>query len=390
VNDATKVAATRTGGAGTGGYQVTVTQLAGAHQHWYKYAPPAADENISIGGRPYTIAAGSDLAAAASVINSDSDSAVYASAVTESDGTTWLALTAKKTGSSAAFDFSLTGGSPTVFDNDAGSHDVGGRNAQGTVGTRSFDEPTNTIADMIPGISLTLKGQTGATPVTVTVGAPGPNTDAVAAKVKAFVEQYNSTVSFIKSKLDEKPVPNATTSADANKGVLYGDTVLTGLLSQMRLAMTGQYTDGTNPLDLDQMLEIGVSTGKSVASGTLNQDSIAGKLSFDQDTFKAAVAKDSASVRRLLGGNTSVNGFAQGFDKLLSPMLQADGTIDQAISSQDRQRRDISAQLGRMDDLLAQKQEALKRQFASMEAALQASQSQGNWLQGQLNALNNR
>src|SRR5947208_13116691 len=45
VNDSTKVAATRTGGAGTGAYQVTVSQLASASQHWYSYsAPPSSDD----------------------------------------------------------------------------------------------------------------------------------------------------------------------------------------------------------------------------------------------------------------------------------------------------------------------------------------------------------
>jgi flagellar capping protein FliD len=56
-----------------------------------------------------------------------------------------------------------------------------------------------------------------ANPVTLTVGAPGPDKNAIAAKVKGFVDQYNSTISFIRSKLDEKPVPNATTAADQNK-----------------------------------------------------------------------------------------------------------------------------------------------------------------------------
>src|SRR3954464_481773 len=49
VNDTTKVAATRTGGAGTGGYQVTVTQLASASQHWYSYPPaaPGSDNTLT-------------------------------------------------------------------------------------------------------------------------------------------------------------------------------------------------------------------------------------------------------------------------------------------------------------------------------------------------------
>jgi flagellar capping protein FliD len=41
-----------------------------------------------------------------------------------------------------------------------------------------------------------------------------------------------------------------------------------------------------------------------------------------------------------------------------------------------------------MDEMLSQKQQMLKSQFAAMEAAMQGSQSQGQWLSGQLAALN--
>src|SRR6476661_8297247 len=254
VNDSTKVAATRTGGAGTGGYQVQIDTLASASQHWFTYSPPAADQTISFdyGGTdplnaptkhyPVTITAGSDIAAAASSINSSSDSPVYASVITMADGTKQLALSSKATGDQS--DFSISGAAGILTGQ---TRSVPGTNATGNVNGIAFNEQANVVASAIPGVTLTLKGVTGASnPVTVTVGAPGPDKNAISAKVKAFADQYNSTVSFIKSKLDEKPVPNATTTTDQNKGVLYGDTALSALLSQMRVAMTSQYTaDGT-------------------------------------------------------------------------------------------------------------------------------------------------
>src|SRR3954469_21538531 len=49
VNDPTKVAATRTGGAGTGAYQLTITQLATSSQHWLTYptTPSATDNELT-------------------------------------------------------------------------------------------------------------------------------------------------------------------------------------------------------------------------------------------------------------------------------------------------------------------------------------------------------
>jgi flagellar hook-associated protein 2 len=397
VNDSTKVAATRTGGAGTGGYQVQIDTLASASQHWFTYAPPAADQTISFdyGGTDplnaptkhysVTLPAGSDIAAAASSINSSSDSPVYASVITMPDGSQQLAFSSKATGDQS--DFSVSGAAGVLTGQ---TRAVPGTNATGNVNGVAFNEQANVVASAIPGVTLTLKGVTGATnPVTVTVGAPGPDKNAISAKVKAFADQYNSTVSFIKSKLDEKPVPNATTSADQNKGVLYGDTALSALLSQMRVAMTSQYTaDGTVSPDFDQMSEIGVSTGKTTGSSALNADSVAGKLTFDGDTFMAALTKDPSSVRKMLSGTTTFSGFAQSFDNLLKPVVQADGTLDQTIKSQDSLRRALSDQISRMDDLLAKKQELLKSQFTAMETAMQSSQSQGQWLSGQLAQLN--
>ena len=396
VNDPTKVAAVRTGGASTGGYQLTITQLASASQHWFSFPASAlaADDTLTFNytdasgaaaTKTITIAAGSDITAAANTINSDSGSPVYASVVTTSAGTKYLAFSSKATG--AASDFTVSDSTGDLVED--ASKAVAGVNAKGTVGTQSFDEPTNVIADMLPGVQLTLKGVTGATPVTVTVGAPGPDSAAISAKVKAFVDQYNSTVDFIRSKIEEKPVVNPQTSTDALKGVLYGDTSLTALLGQMRIALTGQYgaAEG-NPTSLDQLSELGVSTGDAVGSGTLNQDSIAGKLTFDADKLMTALTSDPQSVRNLLGGNVSAtDGFAQAFDGILAPMVQADGTLDQTIQSQDAQRRDLSDQIAEMDELLQKKQDMLKQQFAAMETALSQSQAQGQWLAGQLAGL---
>ena len=386
VNDSTKIAATRMGPAATGSYQVQVTSMASSWQRWYSYTPQANEKTIDIGGRSYIIGADADITSVANLINSDAEGVVYASAVTNSDGTQSLALSSRKTGESALNDFSITGNGSGRFTEIAGKF-LQGTNAEGTVAGKIFDQATNVISDMIPGIQLTLKGLTGATPLTVTVGSPAPDKAAISAKVKAFVEQYNSTIEFVRSKLTEKRVANPESAADAKKGVLYGDTALQGLLSQMRIAISNEYV-ATNPDSMDQLSELGISTGAAIGSGTLNQDSIAGKLTFDQAKFDAALAAGVPDVRKLLGGDTSVEGFAHALDGLLGPVVNAGGTIDETLKIQDARKKSITDQIRRMEDAIARKQEMLKRQFAAMETALASSQAQGNWLAGQINALN--
>jgi flagellar hook-associated protein 2 len=265
------------------------------------------------------------------------------------------------------------------------SRRVASADASYTVNGLAKTSPSNVITDAIPGVTLTLKTTiTSGNAVTVNVSAPQPDTAGVTSKMKAFVDQYNSTLDFVRSKLDEKKVVNPQTSADQAKGLLNGDTMLEGILSQLRNAMTGTYAPG-NPTTLDQMWEIGVSTGTSVGSGTLNQDSIEGKLVFDATKFAAGLASDSQSVRNLVSGTS---GFGQALDTLLTPTLQVGGTMESRLSSEDATHKTISDQIAFMDVLLNQKQATLKSQFAAMETALQASQAQGQWLTGQLNALN--
>jgi flagellar hook-associated protein 2 len=196
------------------------------------------------------------------------------------------------------------------------------------------------------------------------------------------VDKYNSTVDRIRGKLNEAPVVNPQTAGDQLKGDLYGDSMLDGLLSQMRIAIYSPVNTGNS--DLDEMSELGISTGEAVGSGTLNQDAIAGKLTFDQDKFMEAAQSDPDAARKLLSGDSSGPGFAQAFDDLLAPAVAAQGTIDQTISSADDEYRQLSDQLSSMDELLQQKQDMLKKQFADMETAIQQSQAAASQVSGQL------
>jgi flagellar hook-associated protein 2 len=380
VSDATKLSATTTGTPGTGSYTLTVSQLARGAQRWYTYTPPAADDTITFSnGDSTTIPAGSDIAAAAAAINSDSGSPVYASAVTDATtGSQYLVFASRATGLTEGA-FTASGGS-LVEDT---ARRVASRDATYIVNGTTKTSPTNVVTDAIPGMTLTLKTTiTNANAVTVSVAAPGPDNEAVTAKMKAFVEQYNSTLDFVRSKLDEKRVPNAATAADRAKGLLNGDTMLQGILNQLRVAVSETYATGGSA-SYDQMAELGVSTGSAV-SGGLNQDSIRGKLTFDAAKFASALAADRTSVKSLLSGTS---GFGAAIDALLSPTLQAGGTMASRLTSEDATKKRISDQIARMDILLKKKEDTLKTQFTAMESALQASQAQGQWLAGQLASL---
>lgn len=386
INDPTKATVSLTGPAGTGSYSLTATALARGAQKWYTYTQSTSDQTITYSnGDTTTIAADSDIAAAAAAINADTAASVYASAVTDSStGSQYLVLSARQTGlTQGAFTATASGGGGMLVEDTAKR--VDSDDAAYTVNGVAKTSPSNVITDGIPGVTLTLKTTiTAGNAVTVNVGAPQPDTTGVTAKVKAFVDQYNSTLDFVRSKLDEKKVANPQTTADQQKGLLKGDTMLEGILSQLRIGMTATYAPG-NPTTLDQMNEIGVSTG-GPTGGALNADAIMGKLVFDSAKFATALSTDQASVKSLISGTA---GFGQALDNLLAPTLQAGGTMASRLSSEDATQKSLNDRIASMDVLLNQKQETLKKQFAAMETALQASQSQGQWLSGQLAALSN-
>jgi len=58
------------------------------------------------------------------------------------------------------------------------------------------------------------------------------------------------------------------------------------------------------------------------------------------------------------------------------------------VTSADDAQKAFTEQMRAMDDQLSLKQKRLEAQFAAMESALSQSQSQQQWLTGQLAALN--
>lgn len=73
-----RVSAATTSGAGVGGYEVEVSQLANSAQRTFTFAPPAGEDTVTIDGSTYTLKAGGSAKELASIVNGDSKATVYA------------------------------------------------------------------------------------------------------------------------------------------------------------------------------------------------------------------------------------------------------------------------------------------------------------------------
>jgi flagellar hook-associated protein 2 len=369
-SEAQTVAVARTGGAPIGGYAVKVTQLASSAQKTYSWTQSASASQLTIDGTTVDIAANASIADVAATLNGRADLPVYAAVV----GGDKLVLSSRATGAAATF--SATGAQLS-----APISEVAGRNAKYLLDgdTTERESATNVVEDAIPGLRLTFKGTTS-DPASIVVGAPGIDRDKVKAEVKAFVEAYNAVVTATRAKVTEKKVADPTTQADFNKGAFFGDTALNSMLSRLRTGMATAYTAIGNAASLDDLRDIGISTGKP---GAASDAAKAGLLTLDEAKLTAALDADAQGVRRLLGG-TATAAFAQDTEALATDLGKM---LDGRIESASTQSRRISDELTRTDARLEAKEKRLKAQFAAMETALGASQAQMAWLQGQLAGL---
>ena len=386
-SDSANLGVVRTGGAAPGGYQVQVTQLARAHQVTQSTALAAAGEDdtmhIAVGtgtAVDVDIKSGDTLDTIAAKINGTSGVQVYASVVNSK-----LVLSGKVTGQANTISVTSENG----IEDDLGfSESLAARDANYTVdGGAVKTSASNVVTAAIPGVTLTFKGVMSSQ-ASIVVGSPGPNIDAVSGKIQAFVDQYNSTVDFINSKINEKKVVNATTDDDRAKGVLNADPALQGILSQLREAIGDTFT-GAAP-DLNQLSLVGLSTGKTVGGGTLNQDSIDGRLTLDTDKLSDMLTDRFGEVKKLftnITGTYASQGLSQRLDALIKPQVQTGGVLASRIAGEQSTIDDLKQRQSDIETRVALRETNLRAQFTAMETALSQSQSLQSQLSGQFAAL---
>ncbi len=246
---------------------------------------------------------------------------------------------------------------------------------------------------------MTLKALTTTSgPITVTVGAPGTDTEAITRKVQAFVDAYNATLDMIRTKLDERPVPDPRSQEDIQNGVadtrlstqrtagtLYADRQLNDMLTGFRQAI---YTTVAGTVrGLGSLTDIGISTG--AISSTTSQDTLKGKLTLDTRRLADALTNDPNGVRTLLAGTDGAGGFARDFERLINEQVKSGGILDSRVTGADDELRVLRAQMAQMDTRLELRQKALQAQFTALEVAMSKSQTQSAWLSGQLAGLSN-
>lgn len=373
-SDSSLVGVTRVGPTQVGSFQVAVQQLARGTQRTFNYTQSNGNSTLTIGGVAINVAGKSTVDQVVSSINSNTSVGVFAANVGGQ-----LVLSSKTTGAGAASDFTVSGS--TVVEDTTKTQL--GLDAKYTINGSAGTATTNVVTDGLSGAQLTLKAVT-VSPVTITASAYGADKDAIKAKLKTFIDAYNGVVQLTRDKVTEPTDHKATTAAGQLKGQLFGDTGLLSMLNGLRSAVGGVVAG--NAATSDELADLGISTGKATG-GQSTPDSVAGKLVLDEDKLAAALA-DPAALQRFIGAVSGVSGLAQRVEAAADQYAGSGSLLQMRVTSADSEIRRIDDRYSVAERRINAKETRLREQFAAMEKAMMASQNQGNWLSGQLAALN--
>ncbi|HEX5350891.1 MAG TPA: flagellar filament capping protein FliD [Trichococcus sp.] len=249
----------------------------------------------------------------------------------------------------------------------------------------TLERNTNTITDAIEGMTLNLKGTTAGSSVSVSVADDTDNTLKV---VKDFVEQYNSTVSFVTEKLSVGNPSSETNVA----GALSGDSTLMRLQSSLRQMLTGgveiQKTDPADPNEKQKYDFIG-SLGISVDRF--------GKASIDETKLKEVITKEPDRVAGFFSRSITVDGTTEKKKVGLAEKLQTvvnsfvdskDGMITAKNKTYDKAMDDIAKKIESFNERMEAQRARYVKTFTALDTAMMQAESQMSYLSSQLTSSN--
>ncbi len=380
-SDSTAVGVTVKSGAAAGGYSLQVQTLAKAQSlasgvfASAATAPGAGTLHIELGAWgagqtsftpksgaaavDITVAATDTLAQVRDKINA-ANAGVTAIVFTDASGSRLL-MRSTATGVANAFRTSVidadgvngdaTGLSSLAYDPSSGTavmtRTETAADAAATLNGLAITSPSNTLANVVDGVTLTLsKLTTSAVDINVS-----QDNDSLKKAVQAFADAYNALNTLIASEVKYD-------AASKTGGPLQGDSTAVGLQRQMR-ALMGSSSGASNVFA--RLSDVGLELQRD---GSLSIS--AGKL----DTALASLPelkKLFANSDTLVPGN---NGIARQFRTMGDSLLSVDGAISTRTDGL-RKRIELNQDAqDRLDLRVAQTEKRLRAQYTALDATL--------------------
>lgn len=228
----------------------------------------------------------------------------------------------------------------------------------GTAAEQKITSSSNTFTSLAPGVDITVK-KLSADPVTVSVTR---DTAAVTASAKELASAVNVILGSILTQSTVTPGTGKDGNSTVTAGIFMGQSAVSAAKTKLFNAVAA-------PINGNSPAAIGINTTKN------------GDLSFDEDAFAAAYAKDPIGVEKTLA--TMAGRVADASKSIADPY---DGTLTQSVKGRQSVVDDLNSQIVNWDSRLANRRATLQAVYTNLEVQMSKMQSQQTWLTAQISS----
>lgn len=238
-------------------------------------------------------------------------------------------------------------------------------------GVDDIKSDSNTVTGVIESATINLsKVHTGTEYDTVTIAQ---DNSVLPKAVQEFVDQYNSTMTFIEDKLKAGDPKVA-----GSKGALAGDGSLMRLHSSLRNLVTSVSPNSST--DIKDISKLGITTIDKF-----------GQLQFDSSKLTKALSEDPENVMKFFtskDGDKEI-GFAPRLREYVDIFVsKSNGIIKGKSDSFDKMLKGLTTQIDTFSARMVKKEAYYIKKFTALDVALMNAESQMSWLQGQVDSMN--
>ncbi|MCW2474364.1 flagellar filament capping protein FliD [Candidatus Symbiopectobacterium sp. NZEC151] len=386
----TAFAATTANGAVSGSYQVEVQNLATAHSLLSgEFDSNKTQLGATTGGtRTLTISqpgqekpleinltdGQTTLEGIRDAINKANGN-VGASIIKADDDSYYLAITSKSTGTDGKMTINVTGDDTLKGKIGYTSGVTGNMSEQVAAensviklnGSVTVTRQSNTVADAIDGVTLTLKAEnTAGKPETLSIDT---DTAPMEAAVKNWVDAYNALQTTIGTLTKFTATEVGASSPDTSNGVLLGNSTVRGIQTQLKMQLSSAQSGS-----IANMSQLGVK-----------QNASTGMLEIDSTKLQAALKDNPTAVEDFFVGDGKNTGFATQVGSYLDGVLNStDGTIKIAKDGIASTIKTLKQTYDRTQQSIDDNITRLKAQFTQLDKLVSQMNSTSDYLTTQL------
>lgn len=247
------------------------------------------------------------------------------------------------------------------------SKTVASKKALVNINNLDVQRDSNTITDLISGVSLNLVSEDTTKTVNVSVTS---NHSTAKTKMDGFVESFNNVIKSLNSL-------QSYDKESGNAGNLLGDSTANLLRSGLRRMIFSSVSGVAS--EVNSLSRLGIEVEKT------------GLLSFDSSKFTSAMEDNPDDVTNFFTADASnVKGIAVQFDSYLSGYLDSKkGILSAKIDGYTDSSSKIDKNIEAINTRLAKREDTLRKQFNSLEQLLSTFSTTSSYLTNQLSALSN-